>query len=78
MRIRESYAMRTTLDIPDALLIAVEASSGAPTRREAVIVALEDYLRRRRRQQVVAAAGSLSFDTEVSELRAQDRKRVSS
>lgn len=52
--------MRTTLDIPEELLIAVEESSGASARRAAV----------------VAAAGSLTFDGDPAELRAQDRKRV--
>ena len=70
--------MRTTLDIPEDLLVAVEAVSGAPTRREAVVIAMEDYLRRRRRQQVIAAASSLSFDGDLERLRAADRARVAS
>lgn len=31
--------MRTTLDLPEDLLLAVELISGAPTRREAVTIA---------------------------------------
>lgn len=70
--------MRTTLDIPEELLVSVERSTGASTRREAVIIALEEYLRRRRRQQLIAAAGTLEFEVDPAEIRAQDRARLGS
>ena len=68
--------MRTTLDIPESLLSAVEASSGATTRREAVIIALEDYLRRKRRQEVIEAAGTLELDPDLAKVRARDHERT--
>ncbi len=68
--------MRTTLDIPEALLDQVQAIAGAPTRREAVIIALDDYLRRQRLQRVLAAAGTLDLDVDARVIRAAGDRRT--
>lgn len=68
--------MRTTIDIPEDLLRDVEEVTGAATRREALIQALEEYLRRRRLQRVIDVAGTLDFDVDIRALRKRDRKRT--
>ena len=68
--------MRTTLDIPQHLLVEVQRLSEAPTRREAVIIAMEDYLRRQRLKRVIAAAGELDFDVDPRALRDADSARL--
>lgn len=68
--------MRTTLDLPEDLLRDLQGVTGAPTRREAVIVALEDYIRRQRLKRVAAAAGQLDFDVDPRELRALEARRL--
>ena len=67
--------MRTTIDLPEQLLEDVQSLSGSATRRDAVVIALEDYVRRVRRQRLIAAAGTLDLDLDVRELRGRDRKR---
>lgn len=42
--------MRTTLDINDSLLRDVMKVSKAKTKKDAVVIALEEYLKSRRRQ----------------------------
>jgi metal-responsive CopG/Arc/MetJ family transcriptional regulator len=54
--------VRTTVDLPERLLEEVQAASRAPTRREALVIALEDYLRRQRLRAVIDAAGTLDDD----------------
>lgn len=67
--------MRTTVDLPEPLLDEVQAVSNAPTRREALVIALEDYLRRQKLRSVIDAAGTLDLDIDVRALRAADRRR---
>jgi Arc/MetJ family transcription regulator len=50
--------MRTTLDLPDGLLEDVRRNGGFPTKRAAVLAALEEYLRGRRREHLVATLGT--------------------
>jgi metal-responsive CopG/Arc/MetJ family transcriptional regulator len=61
--------MRTTIDLPEALLDEVQRTTQAATRRDALVIALEDYLRRQRRQRVIAAAGTMDMDLDVRALR---------
>ncbi|MCK6530386.1 type II toxin-antitoxin system VapB family antitoxin [Myxococcota bacterium] len=68
--------MRTTLDLPEDLLRDLQRVTGAPTRREAVVVALEDFIRRQRLLRVAAAAGQLDFDVDPGELRATGARRL--
>jgi Arc/MetJ family transcription regulator len=67
--------MRTTMDLPLDVLDQVQACSGAATRREAVILALTDYLRRRRREAVLSAAGTLDLDLDAADIRAANAAR---
>lgn len=68
--------MRTTLDVPEELLLEVQRLSAAPTRREAVIVAMDEYVRRRRLAALAAAPRDLEFDASaLAAMRARDRAR---
>ena len=57
--------MRTTIDVPNHLLDEVQRATNATTRREALIIALQDYLSRHRARRVIEAAGTLDVDLDV-------------
>jgi Arc/MetJ family transcription regulator len=50
--------MKTTIDIPDELLSSLFRISGAKTKRDAVLIALEDYTRRRMVADLVSSFGT--------------------
>jgi pectin methylesterase-like acyl-CoA thioesterase len=54
-------SMKTTIDIPDAALADAMRFTGAKTKREAVVKALESYNRLHRVQDLVASFGTLDF-----------------
>jgi Arc/MetJ family transcription regulator len=51
--------MKTTIDIPDDELREVVRNTGAATKREAVVTAIEDYNRRTRLAKVARHFGTL-------------------
>ena len=53
--------MKTTIDIPDAALADAMRFTGAKTKRETVVKALESYNRQQRVQDLVASFGTLDF-----------------
>ena len=53
--------MKTTIDIPDSALADAMRFSGAKTKREAVLTALEAYIRQQRVKDLVANFGTLEF-----------------
>lgn len=67
--------MRTTVDIPGDLLDEAQRLAETQTRREAILIALGDYVRRRRIQRVIDAAGTLDLDLDARALRATDDRR---
>lgn len=67
--------MRTTVDLPEELLVELQRVTEAPTRREALIIAMDDFLRRRRLQRVLEAAGELDLDLDVRQYRKLDERR---
>lgn len=50
--------MKTTVDIPDELLKDAMRYSGASTKREAVLAALEEFNRRRRQADLIKYLGT--------------------
>jgi Arc/MetJ family transcription regulator len=52
--------MKTTIDIPDDELRDAMRFTGAATKREAVVTALEEFNRRRRMAELVGYAGTFS------------------
>lgn len=66
--------MKTTVDIPEEALAEAMRHSGAKTKREAVVTAIEEYNRRRRLARLAQDLGS--FDgflsrQELDDLRSQ-------
>jgi Arc/MetJ family transcription regulator len=51
--------MKTTVDIPENLLKAAMRYSGASTKREAVLAALEDFNRRHQQADLIKYLGTL-------------------
>ena len=51
--------MKTTIDIPEKALREVMRNTGAATKREAVVTAIEDYNRRKRLAAIVKTFGTM-------------------
>jgi Arc/MetJ family transcription regulator len=67
-------SMKTTIDIPNDELADAIRFTRARTKREAVVVALQDFNRRKRMAELVRHAGMCSDLVGVEELRRQRRK----
>ncbi|HRC85529.1 MAG TPA: type II toxin-antitoxin system VapB family antitoxin [Thermoanaerobaculia bacterium] len=61
--------MKTTVDIPEQALEEAMRHSGASTKREAVVLALEDFNRRRRLAKLVEQMGQSDDFMTQEELR---------
>ena len=61
--------MRATLNIPDKLLVDVQALSGEKSKTRAIVTAMEDFVRRRRMDLLIALRGkvTIEFDWEAAE-----------
>lgn len=67
--------MKTTIDIPDSALADAMRFTGAKTKREAVVKALEAYNRQQRVQDLVASFGTLDFASN-DEIEAGDLREI--
>jgi Bacterial antitoxin of type II TA system, VapB len=67
--------MKTTIDIPDAALADAMRYTGAKTKREAVVKALEEFNRQQRVQDLIANFGTLNFATN-DEIEAGDMEKI--
>ena len=67
--------MKTTIDIPDAALADAMRFTGAKTKREAVVRALEAYNRQQRVTNLIANFGTLDFATN-DEIEAGDLEAI--
>ncbi len=61
--------MKTTVNIPDDTLQEAMRHSGASTKRDAIVIAIEDYNRRKRQQALVTYAGTCDDLMTIEELR---------
>lgn len=61
--------MKTTIDIPDAMLKEAMRNANTSTKREAVIAAIEEYNRRKRAEKVIATFGTFKNVMTQKELR---------
>jgi Arc/MetJ family transcription regulator len=61
-------SMKTTIDIPEKELADAMRFTHARTKREAVVIALEDFNRRRRMAELVKYRGSCDGMMKVDEL----------
>ncbi|MEX2444745.1 MAG: type II toxin-antitoxin system VapB family antitoxin [Alkalispirochaeta sp.] len=60
--------MKTTIDIPEELLSAVQSASKTRTKKEAITVALEEYLRLQRSKELTALLGTFDAFIDRQEL----------
>ncbi|MCI1710593.1 MAG: type II toxin-antitoxin system VapB family antitoxin [Chiayiivirga sp.] len=67
--------MKTTIDIPEKELADAMRFTRARTKREAVVIALEDFNRRKRMAELVKYAGTCTNMISPEELQALRRKR---
>jgi len=68
-------SMKTTIDIPDDELREVVRNTGAATKREAVVTAIEDYNRRKRLAKVARNFGTMKGFMTRDELQRLRRDR---
>jgi len=66
--------MRTTLDLDEALLKELMASTKAKTKTEAIHRAIAAYLRRKKTEGLLALEGKIRFDLTWQEMEAQELK----
>lgn len=72
--------MKTTIDIPEKLLLEAMRVAGATTKREAVLRALEDFNRRNRLRKLVGRLGrseTFMAPEELTELRNRSLQKTS-
>lgn len=67
--------MKTTINIPDEVLADAMRLTGAKTKREAVVRALEAYNRQHRVNDLIASFGTLNFATN-DEIEAGDLEEI--
>jgi Arc/MetJ family transcription regulator len=60
--------MKTTVDIPKDLISAVQIASKTRTKKEAITVALEEYLRLRRSEELASLLGTFDEFMDREEL----------
>ena len=66
--------MKTTVDIPEQALKDAIRFTKARTKREAIVIAIEDFNRRKRMAELTRFAGTGSDMMTAAELQAQRRK----
>jgi Arc/MetJ family transcription regulator len=70
-------SMRTTLAIKEKLLDEVKALSGVKTKKEAVEMALEEFIKRRKAKKLIELEGKIELSFTVDEFIEQRRRDVS-
>jgi Arc/MetJ family transcription regulator len=68
-------SMKTTIDIPEKALTDAMRYTGAKTKREAVVKALEEFNRLRMVENLIASFGTLDFGTN-DEIEAGDLEEI--
>jgi Arc/MetJ family transcription regulator len=61
--------MRTTLDLPEALLEEARAAAGLPSKTDTIILALRELVRRRRLKELKSLLGRVQLDVDLAESR---------
>jgi Arc/MetJ family transcription regulator len=68
--------MRTTLDLPEALMEQARTAVGFKSKTDTVIFALREIVRRQRIEELKALMGTIRFDFDPVDVRRKDRKRA--
>lgn len=64
--------MRTTLDIPEALLRTAMQASQTKTRTQVIILALEELIRRHNIARLKQFKGKVDLDIDLDQIRGRD------
>jgi hypothetical protein len=67
--------MKTTIDIPDMVMEETAAFSGAKTKREAILIAMEEYNHRHKVAEVVKLFGTFRSIMSNDEIEALEEER---
>lgn len=73
--------MRTTLIIPDDLMLKVSRLSGETSKTKAVVAAMQTYVKLKSREELLALRGKISLDydwerREAEELKCQRQRKA--
>jgi Arc/MetJ family transcription regulator len=70
--------MATNLALDDDLIREAQEIGGHKTKREAVTVALEEYVRRRKQLRILELEGTVEYDDDYDykEVRKRDLRRI--
>ena len=68
--------MRTTLAVKEELIEEVKALAGVRTKKEAVEVALEEFIKRRKSRKLLDLEGKVELSVDLERLLARRRKDV--
>jgi Arc/MetJ family transcription regulator len=67
--------MRTTLDLPEALLEEAQRLLGSKTKTDTIILSLRELVRRRRIDELKSLLGSVELDVDIPKSRRRPRRR---
>lgn len=73
-KLSDNGCMKTTIDIPDAVLEEAMVFTKARTKREAIVTAVEEFNRRRRMAALVKHAGTCDGFMSADQVRSLRRK----
>jgi Arc/MetJ family transcription regulator len=65
--VKQGHRMRKTLFIDENLLQEAKKASGARTKREAVEIALEEYVRKKKAEKLIEFEGKIELSFTLSE-----------
>lgn len=68
--------MRTTLDLPEALVEQARTAVGFKSKTDTVIFALRELVRRQRLDELKTLMGSIRFEFDPATIRKVDRRRA--
>lgn len=74
--IRMEGTMGTNLAIDDDLIEEARRIGGHPTKKQAVTVALQEYVARRKQMGIIDLFGTIDFDPAYSSRDNRDRDRI--
>ena len=64
--------MRATLNIPDKLLAEVQKATKKPSKTQAIVTAMEEFVRRKKIEALLALKGKIDIHDVTKELEAQE------
>ena len=68
--------MRTTLDLPEALLEEARASLGFKSKTDTIVLALRELVRRQRLQDLKVLLGNVRLDVDIPASRRRRKSRT--